>query len=137
MLIWFGRMTPQKAWLLMTVCMTASAAEPIPFNEMSKSMRRAFEQRGGTAMRVTLPAKGNPMSRKIKEHVQPVDSLAKMSRRYTSEKDMAYRRSLAALIYLAAFAGGDQKQRRGMIDALVMQLGADDPQITEIASRIK
>ena len=109
--------------------MTAIDAEPIPFDEMSMRMRRAFEQQDVIAMRFTIPWKGNPMSKKIKEHVQPVDTLAKMSSRYTSSADMVYRRSIALLVYLSMFAEGNGTERQKMIDVLVLQLGADDPQV--------
>jgi hypothetical protein len=132
---WFAGKSRQKAYLLLTVFMTAIDAEPIPFDEMSTRMRRAFEEQKGTAVRFTLPAKGNPMSKKIKEHVQPVDTLAKMSSRYTSSTDMAYRQSLALLVYLSMFAEGSDIERQEMIDVLVLRLGADDPQIRQIADR--
>jgi hypothetical protein len=133
---WFAGMSRQKAYLLLTTFMTAIDAEPIPFDEMSTKMRQAFVEQGGIAMRFTLPAKGNPNSKKIKEHVQPVDTLAKMSSRYTSSTDMAYRRSMAALDYLSVFFEGDAVERQKMVDLLVMQLGADDPQVRQIADRL-
>jgi hypothetical protein len=121
---------------LLTALVTAVDAEPIPFDEMSKSMRRACEQQDDMiATRFTLPAKGNSMSKKIKEHVQPVDTLAKMARRYSSPADMAYRRSLALLIYLATF--GDAAEKGKMVDLLVLQLGPEDPQILAIADQLK
>ena len=132
---WFAGMSRQKAYLLLTTFMTAIDAEPIPIDEMSEKMRRAFEEQGGTAVRCTLPAKDNPMSKKIKEHVQTVDTLAKMSSRYTSSTDMAHRQSLALLIYLSMFAEGNDSERQKMIDVLVLRLGADDPQIRQIADR--
>jgi hypothetical protein len=46
--------------------MTAIDIAPIPFDEMTKKMRRAFEEQGGTAVRFTLPAKGNSMSKRSK-----------------------------------------------------------------------
>jgi hypothetical protein len=75
---WFAGMSRQKAYLLLTTFMTAIDVETIPFAEMSTRMRRAFEEQKGTAVRFTLPQKGNAISKKIKEHVQPVDTLAKM-----------------------------------------------------------
>jgi hypothetical protein len=137
---WFGRLSAQKAWLLLTVFLTATEAEPIPLSEMTQKMRRAFERHRegiGEAIRFTIPQKGNPLSRKIKEHVQPVDSLAKMSRRYVSKSDMGYRHSLAALIYLSVFARGTVAEQEGMVNALVLQLGPDDPQIRQIADSFK
>jgi hypothetical protein len=129
-------MSQQKAHLLMTVCMTAIDAEPIPFEELTGKMRPAFEQQGGVAVRYTLPAKGNQDSRKVKEHIQAVDSLNKMAARYSSPEDLGYRRSLALLVYLSVFCEGGAV-RDGMIDALVLQLNERDPQILAIVDRLR
>jgi hypothetical protein len=135
MLHWFGNMPRQKAYLLLTTFMTAIDAEPLPFDAMSTKMRRVFEEQGGIAMRFTLPAKGNPDSKNIKQHVQPVDTLGKMSARYTSSVDLAYRHSMALLVYLSMFAEGSDIERQKMVDLLVLQLGPDDPQVRQIADR--
>jgi hypothetical protein len=57
--------------------------------------------------------------------------LAKMSSRYTSSTDMAYRRSMAMLVYLSVFTEGNARDQQKMIDLLVMQLGPDDPHVRQ------
>jgi hypothetical protein len=60
-----------------------------------------------------------------------------MACRYTSSVDLAYRRGMALLVYLSVFAEGSGAERQRMIDTLVLQLGPDDPQVRQIAERIR
>jgi hypothetical protein len=133
-------MTAQKAFLFVTSVCFAEKAELIPIADLSKKMRRIFEQQGGIPVAYDLPASGNPNSTKIKENKQAVDTLAKMDRRYRKGADLAYRTELATLMSFVMFETGGPEMRKRMIDAIVAKLesfGGPDPQARELADLVR
>jgi hypothetical protein len=67
-------------------------------------------------MAYTLPASGNPETRKAKECMQSIDTLNKMDARYSKGADLGYRTALSTLVYLTMFVRGRE------VDALLHQL---------------
>jgi hypothetical protein len=133
-------MTAQKAFLFATSVCFAEKAELIPIADLSKKMRRVFEQQGGIAVAYDLPASGNPNSMKTKERMQAVDTLAKMDRRYRKGADLAYRTELATLMSLVMFETGGPEMRKQIIDAIVARLesfSGSDPQTRELADLVR
>jgi hypothetical protein len=131
--------TAQKAFLFVTSVCFAEKAELIPIADLSKKMRRVFEQQGGIPVAYDLPASGNPASMKIKERMQAVDTLAKMDRRYRKGDDLIYRTELATLMSFVMFETGGPEMRKAMIDAIVakLEMGGPDPQARELADLIR
>jgi hypothetical protein len=133
-------MTTQKAHLFATSIFFAEKAELIPVADLSKKMRRVFEQQGGIPVAYDLPASGNPDSMKIKERMQAVDTLAKMDRRYRKGINAAYRLEMEMLMTLVAFETGGSEMRERMINALIAKLtsfSGTDPQVKELTDLLR
>jgi hypothetical protein len=125
-----------QAHLLAAAVFFATSVDPIPIADLPKKMRAAFKQ-GDVAVAYTLPSSGNPKSTNPKERMQAIDTLNKMSVRYSRGRDLAYRTNMAALMSLVMFDRGNAAMRRQMIEVLVQRLGAEDPEVSELARLIK
>jgi hypothetical protein len=128
-LLFAAGMSRQQATLLITAIFFAEGVEPVAPADLAAKMRRAFEQNGGLPLGYTIPASGNPETRKVKECMQPVDTLNKLDKRYAWGADRQYRDALAKLVLLAVFVEGDKEERRKMVETLKRQLDDPDPQI--------
>jgi hypothetical protein len=138
MIRWLWGGTNQKAYLLANIFMTATDVEPVPFHKMSEKMQAIYDRTGGEVRSFTLPNKvwSKSESTQLKERMQPIDSLCKMSKRYSSEVDLNYRRSLALLIHMSICCG-DKVRRRQTLDVLAQQLDAsNDPMLGPVVERL-
>jgi hypothetical protein len=59
-----------------------------------------------------------------------------MAARYSSPEDLERRRTMVLLLSLGLFREGG-KARRGLVDALMLRLNDNNPQLLEFADQLK